>query len=251
MIVYIDLVFVINFLFDFCLLLSVDLILKRHTKKTRIIIGSLLGEISMITLFVNFSKAGLLMFKIMLSFIMAIVTYGKKDKKYIFYNVVYLYLSGIILGGFITYLYNQFKINREYSLRYLIILFLSPIILFVYSKLMNKLKNNYNNCYKVIIDYENNHYEGIGFLDSGNKLVSPISGKPIILIEKEYIILHKLKLLPVPYTALNHHGILNCFKPDRLLINNKNVENVLVGISEVKFNIEGCSVLLNARMEDL
>lgn len=116
---------------------------------------------------------------------------------------------------------------------------------------MRKFKTNYNNRYTVLIDYENTHYEGVGFLDSGNKLVSPISGKPIILIEKEYITLHKLKLLPVPYNALNHHGILNCFKPEKVMINGIEIDNVLIGLSDVKFNIDGVSILLNARLEGI
>ena len=182
---------------------------------------------------------------------MSIVAFNYRDFKYTLYNVIYLYLLGIVLGGFVTYLYNEFQINREYSIKYVILLVLSPLILIIYYKLMRKFKTNYNNRYTVLIDYENTHYEGVGFLDSGNKLVSPISGKPIILIEKEYITLHKLKLLPVPYNALNHHGILNCFKPEKVMINGIEIDNVLIGLSDVKFNIDGVSILLNARLEGI
>lgn len=250
-IVYVDLVILINFVFDFSLLLSVDLLLKRNAPWIRVILGSLVGGLSIITMFIQFTNVPLFIFKILLSVFMSITTFNYRDFKYTLYNVIYLYLLGIVLGGFVTYLYNEFQINREYSIKYVILLVLSPLILIIYYKLMRKFKTNYNNRYTVLIDYENTHYEGVGFLDSGNKLVSPISGKPIILIEKEYITLHKLKLLPVPYNALNHHGILNCFKPEKVMINGVEIDNVLVGLSDVKFNIDGVSILLNARLEGI
>lgn len=250
-IVYVDLIILINFIFDFSLLLSVDLLLKRNASWIRVILGSLVGGLSIITMFIQFTRIPLFIFKILLSVFMSIATFNYRDFKYTLYNVIYLYLLGIVLGGFVTYLYNEFQINREYSIKYVILLVLSPLILIIYYKLMRKFKTNYNNRYTVLIDYENTHYEGVGFLDSGNKLVSPISGKPIILIEKEYITLHKLKLLPVPYNALNHHGILNCFKPEKVIINGVEIDNVLIGLSDVKFNIDGVSILLNARLEGI
>ena len=251
MVVYVEMIILINYIFDFCLLLTVDLTLKRNASIKRLLLSSIVGELSMLTLLFNIDGIYLILFKIGLSFLLSISAFKFKDIKYTFYNVVNLYFIGIILGGFVTFLYNEFSVNREFSLKYLIILLLSPIILLVYYKITKKFKMNYNNRYKVIIDYPYGHYEGTGFLDSGNKLISPFSGKPIILVEKEYIEYHKLKLLPVPYHALNYSGIIPCFKPDKLLINGKETNNVLIGLSEVKFNIYGVTVLLNARMEDL
>ncbi len=251
MIVYVDVVFIINLIFDFSLLMTVDCLLKRNATYKKILLAALLGEASMLTLFIPMNQIVLFSFKIILSMFMCIIAFGYKDKRYTFYNVVYLYLTGIILGGFIEYIYQEFQVNREYSFKYLIILFISPICLLVYYNLTIRFKNNYNNRHKLVFTYDGNTFNGCGYLDSGNKLTSPISGKPIILVEKEYIVLHKLKLLPVPFNALNHHGIVNCFKPDKLFIDDKEYTGVLIGISEIKFNIEGCNALLNARMEDI
>lgn len=249
MVIYIDLVILINFIFDGSILLTVDLLLKRNVKMYRVIFGSLSGELSLITLFIGMNDLESNLFKLVLSLLMCILTFGYKDIRYTFYNTLYLYLTGIILGGFMYYLYNEFQIGSELSFKYLIILILSPIVLVIYYKLSMRFKNNYNNRYRVVINYGDSVFEGIGFLDSGNKLVSPISGKPILLVEKEYITLHKLKLLPVPYNALNHHGIVYCFKPDLLLINGVEYKDILIGLAESKFNIDGVNVLLNARME--
>lgn len=249
--VYIDIVILINFIFDFTLLNTVDLLLKRNTKIKRLILGSVVGESSLIILFIKLSSIGNIIFKIVLSIAMCIIAFGYKDKKYTLFNTIYLYLTGIILGGFMTYLYNEFKINREYSYRYIFLLLSGLTFLYFYYKSITNFKRDYKNRYIVEIDYGKYHYSGTGFLDSGNKLVSPYSNSPIILVEKEYISLHRLKIIPVPFCALNHHGILNCFKPDLLLIGGKSYENVLIGLSDKSFNIDGCTVLLNSRLEDL
>lgn len=251
MTIYVEVIFIINFIFDFCLLLTVDLLLKRHITYKRVLVGALVGEISMLSLILKLSNIELFIFKILLSILMSIITFKYKSIKYTLYNTIHLYFSGIILGGFITYIYNEFRINREYSIKYLIILIISPIIFIIYYKITNSFKNNYNNRYKITFDYDNNHFEGIGYLDSGNKLTSPISGKPIILVEKEYIKNHRLKLLPVPYNALNHSGVIYCFKPYNLYINGNKMNNILIGISDIKFHIDGCNVLLNVRMENI
>lgn len=248
MIVYVDLVFTINMIFDFIILSTVDILLKRNTKIYRLILGSLVGELSMLTLFFNIDN---IMFKIILTILMSMCTYGYKDIKYTLYNIVYLYLVGIILGGFIYYLYNEFNIGTRVSLKYFIVVLISPIILFVYTRMMNNFKNNYNNRYKVHIEYMDNVFDGIGFLDSGNTLESPINHKPIILVEKEYLVCEKLKLLPVPFNALNHSGIVYTFKPDYVEINDKEVKGILIGISDINFNLDGVEVLLNANMGDI
>lgn len=251
LIIYWDLVLVINFVFDFTLLLTVDTLLKRRAKKRRLLLASFVGEISMISLWVNFGNVGMFFFKIGLNVLMVVCAFSYRDVRYTFYNAIYLYLVGIILGGFEQYLYNEFNIGGKMGVRYLIVVLLSPLVLIFYSKLSKLLKNNYNNRHALRILYEGGEFQGVGYLDSGNKLVSPISGKTIILVEKEYIVYHKLKLVPVPYTALNYKGLLYCFKPDALFVDGVKKKDVLVGLSEVKFNIEGCNALLNARMEDL
>lgn len=251
MVIYLDLIFLINLIFDISLLLTVDVLLKRKTKMRRILLGALVGEVSMVTLFYSFNDVTMFLFKIILNIAMVLTSFSFKDIKYTFYNFAYLYLVGIILGGFEYYLYNEFQVGGELGLKYLIVLVLSPIALIVYYKLSKKFKNDYNNRHTLKVIYDECVFEGVGYLDSGNKLVNPINGKIIVLIEKEYIHYHKLKLIPVPYNALNHHGLLYCFSPKELYVDGREYKDIMIGLSEVKFNIDGCNALLNARMENL
>ncbi len=251
MVIYLDLIFLVNFIFDVSLLLTVDLLLKRKAKMWRVVLGALVGETSMLTLFVNFDNTFMFLFKIGLNLAMVVATFSFKEIRYTFYNAIYLYLVGMILGGFEYYLYNEFQVGGQFGIKYLIVLVLSPIALIVYYKLSKKFKNDYNNRHSLKVVYDECVFEGVGYLDSGNKLVNPINGKIIVLIEKEYIHYHKLKLIPVPYNALNHHGLLYCFSPKELYVDGREYKDIMIGLSEVKFNIEGCNALLNARMENI
>ena len=54
--IYLDLILLLNFGFDFILLLSVSLILRRNVKIYKILIGAFIGSISILTLFININS---------------------------------------------------------------------------------------------------------------------------------------------------------------------------------------------------
>ena len=98
--VYVDLIIFINFAFDFILLLSVSLILKRHASLKKITLGALLGSLTILVLFVPFTTLTLFLMKVLLSILIVLVTFGYKDIKYVILNMFYFYITSIIMGGF-------------------------------------------------------------------------------------------------------------------------------------------------------
>lgn len=76
--IYLDLVIIINFLYDFLILTSVSILLKRNIGIFKIILGSFIGMISIITLFISLSNLTLLLLKIITSLSMVIITFGPK-----------------------------------------------------------------------------------------------------------------------------------------------------------------------------
>ena len=111
--------------------------------------------------------------------------FNYKGLKYTLNNLFYFFLLSSLICSFVYFMVNQFKIDLTYSIRYLIILFISPIILIIYYLFTRNIKNVFNNVYKVAISYDGYVYEGLGFVDSGNKLCA--YGKSVILVEKKYI----------------------------------------------------------------
>ena len=250
MIIYIDLLIIINFLFDFLLLLTVNIALKRYSKIRKLILASLFGELTLLSLFSPISSRFLTILKIIMGIIMVLIAFGYKNIKYTLYNALYLYMTSVILGGFVYFLNIEFK-----NMNYLIILSIAPLILYVFIKSIKVLKEIKNYYYKVSILFENNFkLEITGFLDTGNKLVDPITNKPIILINKKKIkgCIHIRSPMYVPYNSLNHHGLLECIKPKYISINDKKLTNYLIGLSEESFKLNGIDCLLNYKiLEDI
>ena len=237
MTIYVDLVFFINLIMDFYILSGVKFLLKLDTKLIRIILGSLIGSLSLFLLFFHLSTILLNLFKVIISLVMVLIAFGK----YKFFNrVFYLYVVSIFLGGSI-YLINDslgyevsglLFINNGYSKNLIILLIISPIIIYLYIKEFSKLKKKLNTTYNVKIKIKNKEINLEGFLDTGNKLIDPYFHRPIILLSKKYIDLRGKKVIYVPFSSLNNNGLLKCIIPEYILIDNKKYNKVLIGISE-------------------
>lgn len=260
MIIYIDLIFIINFIFDLLLLLTINIALKRYIKIYRLILGALTGSLSLIALFIPINSFGLFVFKILLGILMCFVSFGYKNIKYTFYNILYLYMTSIILGGFLYYLKINVKGNSSIyyegiSISYLSLVLIAPIILYVFLKSLKVLKEVKNYYYKVEIIFDNDYKLSIaGFLDTGNKLKDPITNKPIILINKKLMknSIHIRSPMYIPYNSLNNHSLLECIKPKILKVNNIELKNYLIGLSETSFKLNGIECLLNYQvLEDI
>lgn len=259
--IYLDLVIIINYLFDFILLLSVNYILRRQKSIIRLLLGSLIGSLTLIIIFIKMNNLTLIIYKFIISIIMNLISFGYKDIRYLFKNIFYFYLVSIILGGSIYFLNNQFNYSnnglsftyKDLGLSYIIIIFISLFIFIKYLHSLKELKNNYSNYYKCKIYFSKNKtLEVNAFLDTGNKLKDPYTNKSIILLSKNIYDLSYLNPIYVPYNTLNHHGLLTCYKAEKLEIEGRCCHSFLVGISDENFFIDGINCIINNKiMEDL
>lgn len=243
MIIYVDLVFFINFMYDFLLLITTKIILKRKTKLYRLILGALVGGISIFLLFFNISSFCLFLFKIIISILMIIISFGFKS----FYkNFLYLYFISILLGGFMYFLNTNFSYKNTgliffyngFSINIIFIFIISPIILYFYIKQNRELKIINNYYYNVSIVYKNKIYNYRAYLDTGNKLYDPYFHKPIIILyDKKFPKIDKSLL--VPYNTVSSSSILECVKVDKIIIDdNKIINKPLVAITKEPLKID-------------
>ncbi len=259
MVIYLDILLIINFIFDFLLLLTVNIALKRYAKIGRLILGTLLGSITLICLFIPLNSYLMSLLKLGIALGMLIMAFGYKNIKYTFYNLIYFYMTSIILGGFLYYLKVEYNIDNSLyykgiSISYLVILIIAPVILLVFLKSLKMLKKIKNYYYKVTIIFKDYQLSITGFLDTGNKLIDPYTNKPIILINKK-LIQSKINIrspMYVPINTVNSHGLLECIKPQKVIIDNKEFNNYLIGLSTYSFKMNGIDCLLNAKLlEDI
>lgn len=255
--VYYDLVMLLNIVFDFLLLLTVSCVLKRNVKWYRLCLGGLVGGISILALFINLSSSILFLLKFIISIIMVIVTFSFKDIKYFLNNLFYLYISSIVLGGFLYMLNLEFSYKNEgiiffhngLSINFIVLIIFSPIILYIYIRQCKSMKLNYSHYYKVDLWYKNKQYKFNAFLDTGNKLYDPYKKRPIILVKTDKIKFKYEDSILVPYKTASGNSILKCLIADKIVVDNKfEVLNVLFGSPEKAFEIDGVNMILHSEI---
>ena len=185
---------------------------------------------------------------------MILSSFGYKNIKYFISNLFYLYLSSIVLGGGLYLINDQLKysnsgfifVKNSNRLNLFLSIILAITIIILYLKQLKKLKYNYNNYYKVEVFYKKNKYNFTAYLDTGNKLKDPYKKRPIILVNTDKINFSYETGILVPYSTINKNGVLKCIKADKVIIDNKiTLNNILIGLSNEKFYIDGVDMLLN------
>ena len=235
--VYLDIVLILNFLFDFVSILGTSIILKRNTKIIKIIIGSILGELSCLSLFIRFNSIELILFKIVISILINLIVFGFNDIRYFSTNIYYFYLLELLLGGFL-YMVKSKNIFIE--------ILIGIIFIYYFIKNIKKLKNNYNKYISIKLDINNNTYKLNAFLDTGNRLKDPYLNSPIIILNNNKYNFNGNIL--VPFNTCNNEGILRCIKGSNLYVNNKRInKRFLIGLSN-NINLDGIDCIFN---EDL
>lgn len=253
MIVYVDGLLFLNFFFDFLLLLTTSIILKRNVSMFRIILGAFIGSLSILVLFFKVGNFELFLIKIYLAFLMCIVCFGYKNIKYFLINFFSFYMVSIVLGGFLYYLNLEFSYkhsglifyHKGFSINIIFLVIFTPIILYIYIKQMKMFKNKVTNLYKVNIYIGRKILNLNGYLDTGNTLM--FKNRPVIITNIGNNFKNKKYL--IPYTTVSGVNLLSCIKVRRVeVIGLGNFENIYLGFSK-SMNLFGVDVLLNGMME--
>ena len=188
---------------------------------------------------------------------MILITFGFSNILTFLKNIFYLYIASIFLGGTLYLLNIEFSYKNNgiifyhsgLSINIIMIIILTPIIIYLYIKQSTIQKNTNTNYYKVDIYITNkNVIHTTAFLDTGNNLKDPYKHRPIILLNKD-LIKRNYKYLLVPYHSLNNQSLLKCIIPQKIIIEGYPEQtNFLVGLSEDKIMIEGVDCILNKKL---
>lgn len=190
-----------------------------------------------------FTSINRLLLELITIILMITIAFKYKNIRYFLTNILYTYILSILLGGLI-YLFNS-KVTLNIYLNYLVIIILSIEVMTLYIKESKKIKNTYNNYYKVDIYFKDKEKISlIGFLDTGNNLYDPYKKRPIILVDKKYQ--KEDKFILVPYHTINGEGLLKCIKPEKVYIEKIGYKtNLLVAFSSSPSTINDVEVLLH------
>lgn len=136
--------------------------------------------------------------------------------------------------------------KNKMSINFIILVIISPIIIYIYTKECKKLKNNYSNYHQVEIKIKDKIIKCTGFIDTGNKLKDPYKKRPIILINNNYIKIENKNKIYVPAKTITETSLIECIKINELKIDKKIIKKeTLLGLINKKIKIDGIDCLLN------
>ena len=257
--VYLDLIFFINFMFDLLLLMTVSIECKVFSKKRRLFISSFLGSLSTFLLFLPLNNFSLFLFKVVISIIMIFVGFKITSKELFFSLIKSLYGNSIILGGLIYFLNNQFSYKQKgfifihdgTSLNLIIILISSPIIFYLYHKMMKNEKKKRELLHSVSIRCKKGTINTLGFLDTGNNIKDPYKRRGVILINSSEINLSLEESILIPFKTVDSNSLLRCIEIEELKIDDNLITNkYLLGVSPKNIEIKGASCILPNIIEE-
>lgn len=247
MVIYVDVVVVINFVIDLFLLVCVDMLLRRHVCFWRIFFSSLFGALSTLLLFVVSGGLWMFFYKLLVSVFLVIIAYGYRGFDYFKDNLFWLYVISIILGGSLYLINDSVSLSSgglifsRGSLGCNIFLYF-PVGAFVVWRYVRYVRGYRCSCSSymdVCIYYRGLVIKDTGFVDTGNNI--HYFSKAVILVN-DSLIKGDVLFSYMPYKVVGGSGLLKVFKPDRVIVNGRDVK-CYVGVSDVCY--KGVNIILN------
>jgi stage II sporulation protein GA (sporulation sigma-E factor processing peptidase) len=196
--VYLDVIWLLNFMFDSFLLYLTALILKRDIVYWRIFVGGFVGSIIIllsITPLNGFSGHPIV--KLLFSVVMILIVFGFKRFKYFISGLMIFYLVTFLVGGSLigAHYFIQFDMNLTSSvalasvkgfgdpISWLFVVLGFPIVWHFSRKSFEevaKIQHSQLVMVSILIDGQRFHFKGL--VDSGNQLYDPISKMPVMFV---------------------------------------------------------------------
>ena len=198
-VVYLDVLFIINFCMDFIALYISGYFLHIKRIKGLIAFSSLIGGIySVVSIILDGNDIFNFLIGIAVSFLLCYITYSKEVRKRRYFRLcAVFYFVSILLGGAITAFYNllnsffssfifesQEKNDNKIMLFIVMSLFCTAIVMFfshVFTREISTLS-----C-KLTISINGRVKSVHALIDSGNFLTEPISGKKVVIVNYEAV----------------------------------------------------------------
>ncbi len=201
LVVYMDIIWLLNFLVDSLLLWLTSIALKRPARMWRMLLGGLIGSCLILMSFTSSLSyyAGNPFMKLAFSIAMIFVVFGFKRWRYFFSNLLTFYFVTFLMGGILigAHYFIQFDYQMEANVLLASIRgFGDPIswafiiigipAAWVFSKQringLEMAKIQYEQLADVEIEIEGCTLSLKGLVDSGNHLYDPLSKMPVMIV---------------------------------------------------------------------
>ena len=260
MVIYADVLIILNLFVDYFLLCSCGILLNTELKKKRLILGAIVGSFfSLLILLPSLNIILNLVVKIITGILLVLIVFGYKTKQ-LFYKTVLIFLAeNLIFVGVMFFVWVFLAPPGMFWKNGVTYVSISPVVLILGSLMAYFLTSIFNFVLEKRIGFKKIYLVEIGFNerkivlnalhDSGNCLMEPFSRKPVCVCEYESLVeilpeelinffndyfnnaqkITNLKVIKVikliPCDTISSSLILPAFLPDSFNILNVNGEN--------------------------
>lgn len=258
MIVYADVLIVVNLLITYFLLIASSVITGYTYSRKRIITASSLGGIFCLYIFIQSENAYIdLAVKIISLILCSMIAFGKRNiKKLMIQTICFVMMNMLIMGLMIFLSLQSNMIYHNNMFFYLninpVIMVISSLIIYFFVTACSMIKERIypQKTYKAEIFFKNFTISGISaFYDSGFKVKDIISNKDVMFISivkiSDKIPLEIKKdiynfldgkykevqtiFVPVFFKTITGEGVVPAIKAEKLILENVKLENILIG----------------------
>lgn len=263
---YLDVIFFENLIINYFILSLTQKFSKKDSKPIKLFLGALLGACYVLIIFLlPYKMIHEVFAKIILSLLIIYMAFTPKTLKEFLRILAVFYLISFAIGGTIFAVLYTAKLN----LHSLWIGILIAILLFYtnWDYIVRKSTEE-KMLYSIKIEIFQKQVEIKGLLDTGNRLYDPLTKAPVVVVEfsamgnilpdnmeillneenidfnkifevlKEERWLSRIRLIPF-ISVGQSKGIMLGFKPDKLVVGEKEIRNAIVGIYKSKIGKDG------------
>ncbi|MFJ8266283.1 sigma-E processing peptidase SpoIIGA [Peribacillus asahii] len=240
MTVYVDIIWLLNWLFDCLLLYWTAIILKRRAPLWRLVAGGLVGSFIIALAFTSYSAlTDNIYMKLLFSVFMVLTVFGFIRLKLFLKTLMTLYFVTFLSGGILLGLHYFFSfqvaemststqtgMNRFGDPMSWLFVALGFPLAWQFSKRMldgmEMTKLNYDQIVTVTVEVADFKAEFQGLIDSGNQLYDPISRSPVMIAsivgQESHIPADMLELFENPDTMLQEGEMTNYTWAERIRV---------------------------------
>ncbi len=260
-VVYIDLLFLINFLMDSVIIYAASLMLKRSLKISRLFFSACVSAVySAVMFFPQLTILFSLIFKIVFFILPSIIAFPTKDVFLILKNTIILSVSYAAFGGVMFFLIfatnfgtsvgaavsnGEIYINIS-SVTLVISTIFAYLMVYIMSFVNHKGINLQKKITKANICYEGKTITVNALMDTGCSLTDPLSGKPVFIISpgvmKDLTTMNLAEFKnknchTIPFSTIeNSNGTMFGFIAEYIAFENLIIKSAIVGISPICLN---------------
>lgn len=193
--IYLDLVFLENFLMDFILLLMTGKLLHKPIYPPRLLAAAFVGSISAAVLCLLHPQVFLLQAcNLLAGWCMLLLSYPLKRLEYLT-ALLFLYASAFVMEGMLRFLGRFLGSRGQHRLYFLLGTGVFGWLFFrSLWKQIQRQKQKEELLLPVTILWDGKQIKCTGLLDTGNALREPTTGKPVMIVEQTLFTEHEISL---------------------------------------------------------